>query len=163
MEVSIIEYRVAVNTSELLQLLLELHATYFTANASSQIQELNREKDIRQSYQDYITGINEDSDNWKVLLAFTREQQAIGFITGSITNDENLVRNRIGKLEDWYVTESYRAKGVGMQLYNILETWFKQQGCTQVLSETWHGNTLSLKAHEQLGFFVSGVAFGKTL
>jgi len=90
---------------ELLRLLLELQATYFFQNASPQIQELQREKDIKKTYDDYVNFLDEKKDG----------------------------------------------------------TWFMEKGCKQVRSDTWEGNELSVKAHQQSGFFISGISFGKKL
>jgi RimJ/RimL family protein N-acetyltransferase len=160
---SIVEYKTS-DAPQLLRLLLELHDTYFHKNASKQIQEIGKEKDIRKSYEDYINLINESNDgNWKILLATSSENKIIGFIIGSIEKDEYLVNGAIGKFEDWYMEEQYRGKGIGIKLYNELEKWFKEKGFKQVMSDTWDGNELSIKAHKKLGFFVSGVMFGKKL
>ncbi len=162
-EFSIIEYKTS-DSSELLRLLLELHKTYFTRYAAKHIQEINAEIDIKKSYEDYINLINGSTDDtWKILLAVSSQHKIIGFIIGSIDKDEYLVKSTIGKFEDWFVEEEYRGKGIGIMLYNKLENWFRKKGCQQVMSDTWEGNELSIKAHKKLGFFVSGVMFGKRL
>ena len=104
-----------------------------------------------------------DDDTWKIYLATTPENKPVGFIIGSIERDEYLVKGNIGKFEDWFVGPEYRGNGIGVALYNQLEKWFKRKGCQQVMSDTWQGNELSIKAHKKLGFFVSGVMFGKKL
>jgi hypothetical protein len=50
-----------------------------------------------------------------------------------------------------------------MWLYHELEKWFSEKGCKQVMSDTWYGNELSIRAHKKLGFAMSGVSFGKKL
>ena len=159
-EVSLIEYHPSYSP-ELLRLLLELHNTYFHKNASTQIQQLRAETNMEQAYKEYIDQINKD-DSWKVYLASSSDR-IIGYIIGSIEKDGSLVFNTIGKLEDWYVEEAYREKGVGRELYLKLEDWYREKGCQQVLSDTWQDNMSSINAHKKLGFFVSGVMFGKIL
>lgn len=162
-EFSIIEYKKS-HASELLRLLLQLHDSYFHENASKQIQEIKEEGDMQKSYEDYLNLVNEsDDDTWKIYLATTPENKPVGFIIGSIERDEYLVKGNIGKFEDWFVGPEYRGNGIGVALYNQLEKWFKRKGCQQVMSDTWQGNELSIKAHKKLGFFVSGVMFGKKL
>jgi aminoglycoside 6'-N-acetyltransferase I len=160
---SIKEYK-STEALELLRLLLELQSAYFKKTASIQIQQLNEEHNIKKSYSDYVNFLNENNNgNWKVFLATSAENKIVGFIIGSITSEDALIRNNIGHFEDWFVEDEYRKKGIGMELYNELEKWFKEKGCQQIVSEIWEGNELSRKAHEQLGFFVSGISFGKIL
>jgi GNAT superfamily N-acetyltransferase len=162
-EFSIVAYK-ASDASELLRLLLELHNTYFQTRAASHIREMNAEMDIRRSYEDYVNLINVNNDgNWKILLAASPSNKKVGFIIGSITQDYHFIRSKIGKIEDWFVEEEYRGSEIGIRLYNELEKWFRENGCQQVISDTWEGNELSMKAHKKLGFFVSGVQFGKKL
>jgi L-amino acid N-acyltransferase YncA len=150
--------------SELLRLLLELHTTYFHQTASPQIQELELDHDIRNSYGTYVDFLDKNRDNnWKVFVARSAPKQLVGFIIGSIVSDPALVYNKVGKFEDWFVEPGHRKKGTGLKLYSELENWFRANGCMQVQSDTWQGNELSIHAHERLGFFVSGIRFSKKL
>jgi len=150
--------------AELLKLLLQLHMSYFKDNAPIQYQELRKEKGIKNSYENYLHGIENNKDGtWKVLVAKTDAGQIAGFIIGSITKDENLVLENIGKLEDWFVEPEFRESGTGLNLYNELEKWFKEKGCRQVQSGSWEGNDLSLAAHKKAGFFISEISFSKKI
>ncbi len=150
--------------SELLRLLLELHSTYFHENASQQLQELNHDLDIRKSFEKYLDLIEQnENDTWRIYLAKTDADVLAGIIIGSIETDDYLALNKIGKFEDWYVEQTFRGQGIGLSLYYKLEKWFKEKGCHQVKSDTWDGNQLSIKAHEQAGFFISGIKFRKKI
>jgi GNAT superfamily N-acetyltransferase len=150
--------------SELLRLLLELQSTYFSETASRQIREVRQDKDVKKSYGSYLDMIDNGKDNlWKILLAKINLNNIIGFIIGSISIDEELVLSKTGTIEDWFVEQEFRGQGIGMQLYNELERWFIEKGCKQVQSDTWEGNQLSIKAHQQMGFFISGIKFSKRL
>ena len=150
--------------SELLRLLLELHSTYFTETSSDQIQEVRRDKNMKKSYENYLNMIEDNKDSsWQIFLAKTNSNNIAGFIIGSISIDEELVLSNVGTIEDWFVEHEFRQHGIGMQLYNKLERWFIEKGCKQVQSDTWQGNQLSIKTHQQLGFFISGIKFSKRL
>ncbi len=143
--------------------MLELQSTHFQQSTSPDIQELHREYEIRKSYDEYINFLeHHEEGNWLTLLAKSGTK-VLGFIIGSIESEEALLLNKIGKLEDWFVEPALRGQGIGTKLYNELEKWFKGKGCKQVRSETWQGNAVSMKAHEQAGFFISGIMFGKKL
>ncbi len=162
-EFEIVEYGIS-NHSKLLQLLVELHSTYFFQTAVKEHQELQKEIDLVASYEAYLLYIEGISDEtWKIFLAKSAANQTVGFIIGSIEIDEALVFDKIGKFEDWFVEEKFRRRGIGLKLYEKLEKWFVKNGCKQVRSDTWAGNDLSIAAHKHLGFFVSGVNFGKKL
>jgi len=148
---------------DLLRLLLLLQRDYFSENASEQIKELRAEKDIEGAYKTYVRYIaSRQDDTWKVLLAVA-SGEIIGFIIGSILVEPDLVNGIVGRIEDWYVDQEYRGSGIGLELYDELEDWFIEKECDQVVSDTWAGNELSIKAHKQSGFFISGISFSKKL
>ena len=148
----------------LLKLLLELQSTYFLENASPQLYELEHLHNIKNTYSKYLDLIEKsESGLWQIFLAKPEINEAIGFIIGRIERDDDLILNKVGIVEDWYVQSSFRRQGIGLNLYNQLERWFKEKGCHQVQSDTWQGNTLSIKAHEQAGFFISGIKFRKKI
>jgi L-amino acid N-acyltransferase YncA len=152
------------NAPELLRLLLELHDPYFQKTASEEIRGFNEEHEIAKSYGDYVADINAGDPNvWKTFLAVTSDDKIIGFIIGRIKKDEALIRITVGVVEDWFIEEKFRGKKIGLKLYQSLESWFKEKGCDHVVSETWAGNELSIHAHKQMGFFVSGIIFSKKL
>jgi aminoglycoside 6'-N-acetyltransferase I len=71
----------------------------------------------------------------------------------------------VGYVEGWYVAESHRRRGVGKQLIAAAEDWARQQGCTEMASDTQIGNALSLEAHLRLGYEIAerAVLFRKRL
>jgi ribosomal protein S18 acetylase RimI-like enzyme len=161
-EISITPYQPE-NASELLRLLLELQSTYFQKIASEKLKKQNDAHDIKLSYSRYVDLINKNlGGDWTAFLAIS-ENRIVGFIIGSIMRDEELVLNPVGQFEDWFLENEYRGKGIGMKLYEELEKWFRQKGCKQIMSETWPENELSIEAHKRLGFFISGISFGKIL
>lgn len=150
--------------AELLRLLLELQSTYFNQSSSSELREVRQDKNIRKSYDDYLNYVEKiKDDTWKIFLAKSGSDKVVGFIIGSIETDEDMVLGNMGKIEDWFVEEKLRETGIGKELYGKLEKWFIEKGCQQVLSDTWHGNELSIRAHHRLGFFTSGIMFAKKL
>lgn len=150
--------------AELLRMLLVLHSSYFDETAPARFRELRQENAIRDSYENYLSGIEKNNDgSWAILVAKTQAGFIAGFIIGSIAEDDHLVLGNIGKLEDWYVEPKFRKEGAGLLLYNQLEKWFKAKGCKQVTSGTWEGNDLSIAAHKKAGFFISEITFSKKI
>ncbi|MEO7111073.1 MAG: GNAT family N-acetyltransferase [Polyangiaceae bacterium] len=70
-----------------------------------------------------------------------------------------------GFVEGWFVKAAHRKKSVGALLMRVAEEWARAQGCTEMGSDTWHDNDLSIAAHQALGFEIADrlVAFRKSL
>ena len=71
----------------------------------------------------------------------------------------------VGYIEGWYVAESRRRRGVGALLIAAAENWAREQGCTEMASDTQIDNTQSLQAHLRLGYEVAerSILFRKSL
>ena len=71
----------------------------------------------------------------------------------------------VGYIEGWYVAESHRRRGVGAQLIAAAENWAREQGCTEMASDTQIDNTQSLQAHLRLGYEIAerSILFRKSL
>jgi aminoglycoside 6'-N-acetyltransferase I len=71
----------------------------------------------------------------------------------------------VGYIEGWYVAESHRRLGVGTQLIAAAENWAREQGCTEMASDTQIDNTQSLRAHLRLGYEIAerSILFRKSL
>ncbi|MEO5641882.1 MAG: GNAT family N-acetyltransferase [Bacteroidia bacterium] len=151
------------DAAELLRLLLLLQDKYYKKSATKRVQELQGDMDYPEIYARYITFLNENlaGGNWKIFIAAGNSEKCVGFIIGSYEEDADMIKGKIGKLEDWFVEDEYRGQQTGFALYKKLEEWFKEKGCNQLQSEIWDGNELSRKMHEKLGFFVTGILFGK--
>ena len=65
----------------------------------------------------------------------------------------------------WFVDGDVRRQGVGGALFAAGEAWAIEKGFTEIGSDTWLDNELSVKAHEGLGYEVVGrnVHFRKRL
>lgn len=58
----------------------------------------------------------------------------------------------VGFIEGWYVEPDYRRRRVGTKLIAAAETWARQQGCTEMASDTWLHAIYSQHAHAAIGF-----------
>ena len=55
-------------------------------------------------------------------------------------------------LEGWYVVPEARRQGVGKALVAAVEAWCLENGYDELTSDALVTNTVSLEAHERLGF-----------
>jgi aminoglycoside 6'-N-acetyltransferase I len=104
------------------------------------------------------------------LVYFVAEDEAktiVGFIEVGLrsTADGCDWSRAVGYVEGWYDAASHRRRGVGAQLIAAAENWAREQGCTEMASDTQIDNTQSLQAHLHLGYEVSerSILFRKSL
>lgn len=65
---------------------------------------------------------------------------------------EGCTSSPIGYIEAWFVYEPFRGKGVAGALTQAAENWARGKGCTEMASDTWLDNAVSIRAHEKLGY-----------
>lgn len=58
----------------------------------------------------------------------------------------------VGYIEAWFVYAQYRGKGVSANLAGAAEDWAREMGCSEMGSDTWLDNELSIRAHLKLGY-----------
>jgi aminoglycoside 6'-N-acetyltransferase I len=65
---------------------------------------------------------------------------------------EGCTTTPVGYLEAWFVEPEWRGRGIGRQLVAAAEAWAREQGCTEMASDTSQEYALSPAAHAHLGF-----------
>jgi aminoglycoside 6'-N-acetyltransferase I len=60
----------------------------------------------------------------------------------------------VGFIEGWFVHEASRKQGIGRALTRAAEDWAREQGCTEMASDTWIDDEISIEAHQALGYDV---------
>jgi aminoglycoside 6'-N-acetyltransferase I len=89
----------------------------------------------------------------EILLAFGDDGEAIGFAEISIRPyAEECYSGRVAFLEGWFVEEEHRRRDVGAALVAAVEGWGRNQGCTELASDTGIDNLDSAAAHRAVGF-----------
>ena len=81
----------------------------------------------------------------------------VGFIGGFIENrteeDEMELKNKsVGMINEFFVTDSVRGKGVGSNLLKTLEDYFTQQQCAVVKLGAFADNNLARKFYSKNGY-----------
>ena len=76
-----------------------------------------------------------------------------GFLeAGTRKYAEGCESSPVGYIEGWYVDEDLRGQGIGKALVQAAEDWARSQGLTEMASDTWLDNEVSIQAHLKMGY-----------
>lgn len=106
---------------------------------------------LDQALEDDVEALLESGDHI-VLVAESGTSDALGYITGHIERDPRRTLPVKGVVEDWFVSDVARGKGVGKHLMDTLVEVFRELGCDVAESTTWPFNDGARKSHVALGF-----------
>ena len=96
----------------------------------------------------------DDELEWYVIVAYEKDK-VVGFAETSLRESiEQHQESPIAYLEGWYVSDSFRQRGIGKSLVVQVEKWAQERNCKSVASDVEYHNIISLKAHKKLGFRV---------
>lgn len=92
------------------------------------------------------------SDRDVVFMAFVEGRPA-GLIEARLRDyGEGCETSPVGYIEGWFVYPDLRGSGVAGALVAAAEDWARGQGCTEMASDTWLDNAVSIRAHGKLGY-----------
>ena len=90
--------------------------------------------------------------NEPVFVAVRENGKLGGFLEGGLRKyADGCDTSPVGYIEGWFVDADLRRQGVGSQLVQAMEAWAREQGCTEIASDTWLDNEISIQAHLTLG------------
>jgi aminoglycoside 6'-N-acetyltransferase I len=90
-----------------------------------------------------------------IFIAETPRGEPVGFSEASLRSyAEGCASSPVGYLEGWYVRPHARHRGVGRRLMEAAEEWAREQGCTEMGSDTQSHNVASEEAHQKLGYTI---------
>ena len=76
-----------------------------------------------------------------------------GFLEAGIRKyAEGCDTSPVGYIEGWYVDKDLREMGIGKALVTAAEDWARAKGLTEMASDTWLDNEVSIQAHMKLGY-----------
>jgi len=88
----------------------------------------------------------------KIIIAI-RDGAIVGFVNGSIGSRPAIFADRRhGNIDDLFVEEAQRRRGMGAQLVSCLMDWFRAQGITSVQTQFYIGNRSAKAFWGKLGF-----------
>lgn len=94
------------------------------------------------------------SDPNQPVFVVERSNSRLGGIleAGTRAYAEGCDTSAVGYIEGWYVDEDLRGQGVGKVLVQAAEEWAREQGLTEIASDTWLENEISIQAHIKLDY-----------
>ena len=76
-----------------------------------------------------------------------------GFLeAGTRKYAEGCESSPVGYIEGWYVDADLRGQGIGKALVKAAEGWARSHGLTEMASDTWLDNDVSIQAHLKMGY-----------
>jgi aminoglycoside 6'-N-acetyltransferase I len=88
-----------------------------------------------------------------IFVASNADGKLVAFIEASLRDyGEGCETSPVGYLEAWYVDERLRGQKLGKELVRIAEQWAREKGCTEMASDTWLENDVSIAAHLKMGY-----------
>lgn len=92
-------------------------------------------------------------DNPAVFVAERTDGSLVGFIeVGTRPYAEGCETSPVAFIEAWYVAEEVRRQGVGRGFFEAAENWAREQGLSEIASDTLIDNEVSIAAHKALGY-----------
>lgn len=98
-----------------------------------------------------------EKNRGKVYFAHEGEKN-VGYIFGFVCDKQSeeklleVVPSQVGQIEDVYVEEEFRGRGVGKLLMEKMESYLKEQGCDSVWLEVFAPNTNAHGTYTKLGY-----------
>jgi aminoglycoside 6'-N-acetyltransferase I len=88
-----------------------------------------------------------------IFVASDSSGQLVAFIEASLRDyGEGCETSPVGYLEAWYVDTHLRGQKLGKELVRVAEEWAREKGCTEMASDTWLENDVSIAAHLKMGY-----------
>ena len=88
-----------------------------------------------------------------VFVATRADGSLVAFIEVSLREfAEGCETSPVGYIEAWFVDENIRGQKLGRELILTAENWARERGCTEMGSDTWLENEVSIQAHRKTGY-----------
>lgn len=106
---------------------------------------------------------DKDLDETLIFVAVNNSENIVGFVQGGIHQRNNHKLNKLGYVDELYMKEEVRGRGVAKKLFSKLESKFKEQECDHMTTHTDFENQLSQGFYLQAGMSKVTVELWKEL
>ena len=92
-------------------------------------------------------------DEQAVFVAAGADGSLVAFIeAGMRSHVEGCETSPVGYIEAWYVDEHVRGQKLGREMVHTAEQWAREKGMSEMASDTWLENEVSIAAHLKMGY-----------
>jgi len=89
-----------------------------------------------------------------IFVTSEADGKLVAFIEAGLRDHaESCDSSPVGYIEAWYVDPHVRGQKLGRDLVHAAEQWAREKGCTEMASDTWLDNEISIAAHLKLGYY----------
>jgi aminoglycoside 6'-N-acetyltransferase I len=93
-------------------------------------------------------------DQQAVFVAAGADGSLVAFIeAGMRSHVEGCETSPVGYIEAWYVDEHVRGQKLGREMVHTAEQWAREKGMSEMASDTWLENEVSIAAHLKMGYY----------
>lgn len=111
----------------------------------------------------YLELDGKDFDDSYIFVAVDDFEKIVGFIQGSIHSRKDHKLDKLGYIDELYVNEEARGKGVAKNLFSELEVEFKKQECNHITTHTDFENEPSQQFYLHLGMHKATIELWKEI
>lgn len=91
--------------------------------------------------------------NAGIFVASDADGRLVGLIEVGLRGyGEGCETSPVGYIEAWYVDPHIRGQKLGRELMRTGEEWAREKGLTEMASDTWLENEVSIQAHLKMGY-----------
>jgi len=129
-----------------------------------ELQEYIAEIDREKYFEKTMNEVNKHEG--KIFLA-KESESIVGLIIGVINNEEEKMYDfsapKRGRVIELVVSKKYRSNGIGEELLNKIETYFKEVGCKGILIDVFAYNENAQKFYYKNGYFNRNIEIMKKI
>ena len=88
-------------------------------------------------------------DKRTIFLKAVKDEIILGFVVGRIERSE---KRRVGRIYTINVRPELRGRGIGRLLMNVIEDFFKREGCEEIILEVAVNNHPAINLYRSMGY-----------
>ncbi|HEY5601324.1 MAG TPA: GNAT family N-acetyltransferase [Patescibacteria group bacterium] len=145
----------------LIKLFKEFHEFNNSNLVSDNLRPFHEYKDAESTF----TKEAEEYINKEEFVVFVADinGQIVGYCAAKISNKPERVLNKEAYFEDWFVSENYKGRGIGKELFEALTTEVKKLGCTHIKLDAFTSNIKAIDYYHKDGFIDDTLVMYKNL
>jgi ribosomal protein S18 acetylase RimI-like enzyme len=138
-------------TLEDLKNIQDLHHKLCIKEADEFDPTVNKEYPLKEEGRKYFEGRITKDDSCAFMAM--KDGEAVGYLVGGIVKEDDYRNNiKIAEVENMYVLESHRSKGIGKNLFEEFIKWAKESGAERVMVVASAQNDRAIEFYEREGF-----------